>query len=101
MVKHTFRKHRLAFSLIAINSFIVVEEFARLYLTHPKFVGLGWYWTALLSLPCSLLWYLVIERFPSDFLCMIALVLVGAFQWGIVGSALDRWSRPRNSSMKT
>src|SRR5436853_7510765 len=100
MVKRTFREHRFAFTLIGINTLIIVEEVARLYLTHPKFVGLGWYWTAVLSLPCSILWYFVIEWFPSDVLRMVALVLVGAFQWGIVGSALDYCSRPQNSSMK-
>jgi hypothetical protein len=100
MVKRMFRDHRFAFSLIAINTFIVVEEFARLYLTHPKFIGLGWYWTAVLSLPCSILWYLVSERFSSDFLCMLSLLLVGGFQWGIIGALLDR-SRRGHSSAKT
>lgn len=100
MVKRMLRGHRFAFSLIAINTFIVLEEFARLYITHPKFVGLGWYWTAVLSLPSSILWYLVSERFSSDFLCMLSLLLVGGFQWGIIGALLDR-SRRGHCSAKT
>src|SRR2546428_10263167 len=101
MVKRAFRDHRFAISLIGLNTFIVVEEFARLYLSHPKFIGLGWYWTAILSFPSSILWWLVPWPWPSDFLCMLALVGVGAFQWGIIGAAFDHWSRSRHSAANT
>jgi len=102
-MKRVFTNHRLAIIFVAINSAIVVEEFAHIYLYPPSnhHFGLGWYWTGVLSLPSSLIWYHFIERFPSDFLCMLALLLVGAFQWGIVGAALDHWSHAQNSSGKT
>jgi hypothetical protein len=102
MVKRAFKNHRLAISLVAINSVIVVEEFAHVYLYPPPnhWAGLGWYWTAVLSLPSSILWYLVSERFSSDFLCMLCLLLIGGFQWGVIGTLLDR-SRRRHSSAET
>jgi hypothetical protein len=100
MVKRAFTNHRLAIILVAINSAIVVEEFAHVYLYPPSnhHFGLGWYWTAVLSLPSSILWYLVSERFSSDFLCMLSLLLVGGFQWGIIGALLDRSRRGRSSA---
>jgi|ERR1700693_451767 hypothetical protein len=101
MVKRVFKEHQFAFSFIAINTFIVVEEFARLYLSHPKFTGLGWYWTAALSFPCSLLLYVIHWPWSADFLSMVFLVLLGALQWGVVGAALDHSSRTRHSSAKT
>src|SRR5438045_1563480 len=109
MVKRAFKNHRLAIILVIINSVIVFEEFAHQHWYPPAPLspggpipaGLGWYWTGVLSLPSSLIWYHFIERFPSDFLCMLALLLVGAFQWSIIGSAFDYWSRPRNSCVKT
>jgi hypothetical protein len=95
MLNRPFRlsEHRFVISLFAINTFIVVEEFARLYLSHPKFVGLGWYWTAALSFPSSLLLYVIHWPWPSELLSIVALLLLGAFQWTIIGTLLDRRSR--------
>ena len=103
MLKRAFRNHRFALTFVGINTLIVVEEFAHqhFYPPPPRYAGLGWYWTGVLSLPSSLIWYRFIERFSSDLLCMVALLLVGAFQWGIIGSAFDHWSRPQNSSTNT
>src|ERR671918_732001 len=98
MVKRTFRDHRPALILIAINTLIVVEEFARQHLHWGKYPGLGWYWTAMLSLPSSLALYLLRWPWSSEILSLVALLFLGAFQWGIVGGTLDRRSRMQQSS---
>src|SRR6266404_4213329 len=100
MIKRAFKDHRFAVSFIAVNTLIVVEEFAHQHLYPPPlpYAGLGWYWTAILSLPCSILWYLIPWPWPSDFLCMLVLVFIGAFQWGVIGTLLDHCSRTRRSS---
>ena len=100
MVKRAFKDHRYAVFFIAVNTLIVVEEFARIYLYPPSnhHFGLGWYWTGVLSFPSSLIWYHFIEGFPSDLLSMVTLIVVGAFQWGIIGALLDRLRRGRSSA---
>jgi hypothetical protein len=103
MVKRIIRNHRFVLSLIAINTFIVVEEFAHQHLYPPPnhWMGLGWYWTAVLSLPCSLMLYLVHWPWHSEFLSLAAALIPGALQWGAIGAVLDYRSRARHSSANT
>src|SRR5437899_3307107 len=101
MLKRVFREHWFAVTFTAINTLIVVEEFAHQHLYPGKYAGLGWYWTAILSFPTSILWWLIPWPWPSDFLCMLALLVVGTFQWGIIGATLDHWRQGRHFSAKT
>jgi hypothetical protein len=103
MMKRALKNHRLAIILIAINSVIVVEEFAHQHWYPPPshYMGLGWYWTAALSLPCSLVLYVIHWPWHSEFLSLIAALIPGAFQWGVVGTLFDRRSRAQHSSANT
>src|SRR5437764_8299260 len=101
MAKRTFRDHRVALILVAINTLIVVEEFAHQHLHWGKYPGLGWYWTAVLSLPSSLALYLLRWPWSSEILSLVALLFVGAFQWGFIGTMADSRSRSSHSSMNT
>ena len=108
MVKRAFKNHRLAIILVIINSVIVFEEFAHQHWYPPAPLspggpipaGLGWYWTAALSFPCSLVLYILHWPWSSEFLSLFTLLLVGAFQWGIIGTLLGR-SQRRHSTAKT
>jgi hypothetical protein len=108
MVKRVFKSHRLAIILVIINSVIVFEEFAHQhwYLPAPLSpggpipMGLGWYWTAVLSFPSSLILYSVHWSWSHEFLSLLMLLLVGAFQWGVIGTLSDR-SRRGHSTAKT
>ncbi len=103
MVKRALTNPRLAIISVAINSAIVVEEFAHVYLYPPSnhHFGLGWYWTAALSLPCSLVLHIVHWPRSSEFVSLLTLLVVGALQWGIIGPLFDYRSRPQNSCAKT
>src|SRR5436190_19401429 len=98
MVKRTFRDHRLALILVAINTLIVVEEFAHQHLHWGKYPGVGWYWTAVLSFPSSLALYLLRWPWSSEIVSLIALLFLGAFQWRIIGRVFDRQRCARNDS---
>jgi len=103
MVKRAFRDHRFAVSFIAINTLIVVEEFAHQHLYPPPhhWMGLGWYWTAILSFPCSILLHQVHWPWESELLSILTLVLIGAIQWGVIGAAFDHFSRGRRHPTNT
>ena|SRR5205085_3106669 len=103
MVKRALKNHRLAIILVTINSVIVFEEFAHQHWYPPPhhWMGLGWYWTAALSFPCSLMLYLVHWPWHSEFLSLIGALVPGALQWGLIGTALDHRSRARHSSANT
>jgi hypothetical protein len=103
MMNRAFKNHRLAIILVAINSVIAFEEFAHQHWYPPPshFMGLGWYWTAALSFPCSLVLYTIHWPWSSEFLSLFVLLLVGAFQWGIIGTIIDRSSRARHYSANT
>ena len=82
MVKRAFKDHRFAFSFVAFNTFIVVEEFAHQHWYPPPshVMGFGWYWTSVLSFPCSLVLYLFHWPWHSEFLSLIAALIPGALQ---------------------
>jgi len=100
MIKRAFRDHRLALVFVAINTLIVAEEFAHQHLHWGKYPGIGWYWTAVLSLPSSLALYLLRWPWSSEVCSLVALLFVGAFQWGIIGRFFDRQRRTRDRSAK-
>ena|SRR5438034_5424605 len=103
MVKRAFKSHRLAIILVTINSVIVFEEFAHQHWYPPPshVMGLGWYWTAALSFPSSLVLYAIHWPWHSEFLSLVAALVPGAFQWGIIGTVMDRNSRARHSPTNT
>ena len=109
MVKRAFKDHRFAAFFVAINTLIVVEEFAHQHLYPPAPLspggpipmGLGWYWTAALTLPCSVFLYDADWPWHSESLSLIAVLVVGAVQWGTIGTILDRNSRTRRSAANT
>jgi hypothetical protein len=109
MVKRAFKNHRLAIILAIINSVIVFEEFAHQHWYPPEPrqpggaipAGLGWYWTAVISLPCSVFLYEADWPWRSESRSLIALLTVGAIQWGVIGAIMDRNSHARRSAPNT
>jgi len=103
MVKRAFKNHRLAIILVTINSVIVFEEFAHQHWYPPPrhVMGLGWYWTGVLSLPSSVFLYEADWPWQSEYRSLIALLTVGAIQWGVIGAIMDRNSRDRRSAPNT
>jgi hypothetical protein len=109
MVKRVFKDHCCAVTFTAVNTLIVVEEFAHQHLYPPALLhaggpipaGLGWYWTAALSFPSSLVLYVLHWPWFPEFLSLLVLLVVGAIQWGAIGAIIDRNLRARHSSANT